>query len=193
MIPNWNTVTSALPPVRPGQEGHSPDRSPYKVPLIHVIDRFGITPERRSILAGFLAYRKALHAAGLTSGFQWLNGSFIEDKESLKSESPNDIDVVTFYYLPNGTTQQDIANKGGLDLFDSAKTKPNFHVDAYPFQLGRRLEEPHVRNITYWYSMWSHRRETLLWKGIVQVDLSPADDAQADDLLKQLNNEETKQ
>lgn len=76
MIPAWN-MSGIIPPVRPGQPGHSPDRSPYIASPATVVDRFAITADRRKILGGLLAYRAALRGLGLTTGFQWIDGSFL--------------------------------------------------------------------------------------------------------------------
>lgn len=40
----------------------------------------------------------------------------------------------------------------------------------------------------YWYSVWSHRR-TMSWKGFVQIDLNPASDAEAAELLTAIEKE----
>jgi hypothetical protein len=48
-----------LPPIRPGQPGHSPDRSPYRVSLTAVIERLATSSERIKILRGLIAYRIA--------------------------------------------------------------------------------------------------------------------------------------
>ena len=50
--------------------------------------------------------------------------------------------------------------------------------------LGEPMEASSVRWISYWYSMWSHRRDGL-WKGFVQVDLDSAQDPAALQLLTQ--------
>ena len=39
--------------------------------------------------------------------------------------------------------------------------------------------------MSYWYSLFSHRRHDLAWKGILQVPLTPMDDADANDALIQ--------
>ena len=49
----------------------------------------------------------------------------------------------------------------------------SFHIDGYPVTLGAKLESAQIKNISYWYSMWSHRRDGL-WKGVVPVNLDPA-------------------
>lgn len=74
------------------------------------------------------------------------------------------------------------------DLFDPAQTKVTYHVDAYPFVLGRSMGAAEVRRISYWYSMWSHRRNGL-WKGFVQVEISPDEDQIAEVLLSQIEQE----
>src|SRR5437868_13267322 len=96
-IPAW-TAEGVLPPIAVA-EPTSTLRSPYVVRLSKVVLSFGTNPERRAILEGLIEYRAALHAAGLVRGFQWLDGSFLEQVELLESRPPNDIDVVTFYRL----------------------------------------------------------------------------------------------
>lgn len=178
LIPDWN-ISAVLPPIRPGATGSSPDRSPYVVQLADVVARFGTSAERLEILKGLVAYRRELTKRGVVSGFQWLNGSFMEHKEILAGSAPVDVDVVTFFHLPDGLTQTDFAPKV-IDLFTPTETKRIYHVDGYPFVLGEKLERPNVKQLSYWYSMWSHRRSGI-WKGFVQVDLSiVADDAAAD-------------
>jgi hypothetical protein len=76
-----------------------------------------------------------LHAAGIIDGFQWLDGSFLENIESLESRSPRDIDVVTFYYLPPNQTQKALLN-GYPQLFDHRHIKENYHVDVKMMEPG---------------------------------------------------------
>ncbi len=187
-IPDWN-AQGVIPPINNLQPTLA-DRSPYTVSLTDVVFRFGLSAERRTVLDGFLRYRAALHAAGLVQGFQWLDGSFLEHVELLESRPPNDIDVVTFYKLPVGKTQQDL-HAQTPDIFpnnrDSQQTmKANYHVDAYTVHLGM-VSERLVKQGTYWYSMWSHRRNQI-WKGYVQVDLAPVEDAAALAALANLGN-----
>ena len=44
---------------------------------------FAASPDRIRILRGLLAYRAPLRQRGISSGFQWLDGSFLEHKEGL--------------------------------------------------------------------------------------------------------------
>lgn len=177
-IPDW-TVQGILPPV---DDIHptSVHRSPYKASLIDFIDRFCFTPERCDICKGLLEYRAALNSAGLIIGFQWVDGSFLEHVEELESRSPNDVDVVTFYQLPQGRSQADVL-KSNPDLFDQDKVKANFRVDAYLVNLGVQSVRL-VERSRYWYSLWSHRKNNE-WKGYVEIDIVSADDAMALDML----------
>ncbi|HWO23982.1 MAG TPA: hypothetical protein VNO30_34805 [Kofleriaceae bacterium] len=173
-IPAW-TADGVLPPINVAQPV-SPERSPYAVSLTDYVLRFGDTPERRAILDGYLRYRAVLHAAGLVQGFQWLNGSFLEHIETIEGRPPNDIDVVTFYHLPRGASQRQLAGKVPA-LTDHALVKSTFHVDAYLVHLGMKPERLAGQS-AYWYSVWSHRRSQL-WKGFVQVELKPDEDTAA--------------
>lgn len=175
-IPAWNSA-GVLPPIRPNAPGSSPDRSPYAVDLAVLFDRFATSPERMAILDGLLRFRADLHAAGITSGFQWLDGSFLEQVELLEGRAPRDMDVVTFYELPSGLDQRALLQKHA-DKFDHPRIKTSYSIDAYFMMLGNPINAAVVQEISYWYSMWSHRREGL-WKGFVQVDLDPSQDDDA--------------
>lgn len=176
MIPSWN-VAGVLPPIRPGAPGHSHDRSPYAALLLEVIDKFSTSSERIHILQGFLQLRAALHALGVVKGFQWVDGSFLEQVELLESRPPGDIDVVSYFDLPPGKSETDLVALHA-DLFDHEHVKTTYKVDHYPVVLGKSIDAFQVRQISYWYSMWSHRRDGL-WKGFIQVSLDPTEDVQA--------------
>ena len=175
-IPSWNSI-GVLPPIRPLQKGHSPDRSPYIADLLTVVDRFAISEERVKILRGLLQFRSKMHLAGITSGFQWIDGSFLENVEITKGRPPRDMDVVTFFHLPEGESQASLVYKFET-LFDQEALKGKYFVDSYPVVLGDPMDSLKVKIISYWYSMWSHRRDGL-WKGFVQVDLDPTQDIDA--------------
>ena len=179
-IPAWNSA-GVLPPIRPNAPGSSPDRSPYVVDLAVLFDRFATSPERMAILDGLLRFRADLHAAGITSGFQWLDGSFLEQVEALEGRAPRDMDVVTFLALPQDLDQRSLAQRHG-SLFDQKHVKTTYAMDAYFAVLGQPTDQWQVKNITYWYSLWSHRRDRL-WKGFVQVDLDQSQDGDARAIL----------
>ena len=178
-IPPWNAA-GVIPPINPISPT-SAKRSPYFVSLSDVVLHFGASADRRAILDGFLRYRQRLHAAGLVSGFQWLDGSFLEQVELLDGRPPKDLDVVTFFHLPPGATQSDVQARAPeafpLTRAEWANVKAVFRVDPYYVDLDKPPERL-VRSSTYWYSMWSHRRDAS-WKGCLQIDLGAAEDATA--------------
>jgi hypothetical protein len=153
-IPPWN-AHGAIPPI----DATSPTsaiRSPYTVTMSRVVERFGTTATRCAILDGLLRYRAVLYDVGLVQGFQWLDGSFLEDIETIEGRPPNDVDVVTFFRVPEGLTQQTIAQRAP-HLLDPATSKQQFRVDAYLESLDA-ASEGLVERVVYWYSVWSHRR-----------------------------------
>ncbi|MFV0443409.1 MAG: DUF6932 family protein [Planctomycetaceae bacterium] len=181
-IPLW-TPTGVLPPVNP-DDPTGPDRSPYKVSVIDLVLRFGTSPDRRTVLAGFLAFRQALHAVGLSTGFQWLDGSFLEDIELIEGRSPRDLDVVTFVEPPAEFAVDDRVKA----LLDHDRVKSQYMVDHYFVELtlpGQAL----VAQTAYWTGVWSHQR-SMQWKGFLQVALEPTDDAAATRILEQAEREE---
>lgn len=184
-LPVWDEL-GLLPPIRPGAQTHGRDRSPYLVPLIDVVRRFGTSVERRLILRGLLRFRAGLHGLGLVTGFQWLDGSFFEDVETSRGRPPQDIDVITFGELGDEVIQQARYDEAP-ELFDHVAAKMNFGVDNFFFDLGAPMGREEIRDLGYWYSMWSHRREDRRWKGFVEVDLGAAGDVEALALLEALD------
>lgn len=184
-IPNWSS-RGVLPPIN-SADPTSSDRSPYRVSLIDFVLRFGNTESRQEIITGFLNFRSALQASGLVSGFQWIDGSFVESIEMIEERAPRDIDVVTFYYLPEGKDQETLI-QAAPRLFDPPATKEDYRVDAYFVQLNTDIPEPLVAQSAYWNGFWSHRRDGQ-WKGYLQIDLSPADDQEAKTKLDSMVNE----
>jgi len=86
-IPSW-TTSDVLPPINPASPA-SADRSPYEVSLTDLILHFNTSPERQAILTGLLDFRQALHAIGIVNGFQWLDGSFLENVEATEKRTPS--------------------------------------------------------------------------------------------------------
>ncbi len=186
-FPDWNN-RGIVPPIPADPllaAGHP--RSPYAVSLLEVVQRFSTSPKRIAILRGFLQYRTAFHRAGLAQGFQWLDGSFLENKEAMLGQDPGDIDVATFYHLPAGTTQAQLAIDDPLAFGpDGLARKARYSVDAYLISLGMSPVERLVARSHYWYGVFSHSRRNLLWKGFLQIDLASGEDADANTLLANL-------
>lgn len=160
--------------------------SPFHTTLSHLVERFAISPARKEILAGYLQHRSALLALGLT-GLQWIDGSFLEDIESLEGRDPGDIDVVTFTVRPAHLQTDQVAWDGLLQnnqhLFVAKSAKAQFKTDSYFVDI---TSGPGfvIQQTAYWFGLFSHRRVSRLWKGILQVWLdSQQDDASAQALL----------
>lgn len=147
------------------------------VSFSELTNRFGTTPQRWALLRGLLAYRNALRAANLQAGFQWLDGSFLEDSERTRGRAPADIDMVTFALLPHGLTAQQFLERHP-ELLSERLTKLHFGCDAYFVDLGLGARRPHllVERARYWYGLFSHQRASALRKGMLQIDLF-SDDA----------------
>lgn len=174
MIPNFN-ISNVLPPFV-GQDPTLPALcSPYESSMSDFVQRFGISAERIMILKGLLAYRAQLKAVGITSGFQVLDGSFVEDCEKIRNRPPSDIDLVTFSYLPVAGINISQFVQTNIELFDQNLAKIKYKCDAYFVDLGKdsRLI---VEDSFYWYGLFSHQRDTNLWKGMVRIPLM-SDDA----------------
>lgn len=183
-IPPWN-AQGVLDPID-YTDPTSLVRSPYIVSLETFVRHFSTSPERIRILDGFLRYRDALHDAGVELGYQWLDGSFLENKEQLKGLPPGDIDVLTFYHAPNGVNPVELFNRDPLIFGPDRKAiKAKFSVDAFllPFDIS---PESLMDNTCYLFSLFSHRRDTYEWKGILQVDLSSGEDGAANAAMPSL-------
>ena len=165
------------------------DRSPYRASLSETMVRFGSAGgDRRELLSGLLDFRAALHEAGLTKGFQWIDGSFVEDVESLRGRAPRDIDVVTFYYMPEEHTTEESFDNAFPDLSNPSAMKWDFGIDAHLVAINLNDLETIIRRVAYWHDMWSHALEGTR-KGYVQVDLDPSDDESARAELDRMNRE----
>ncbi len=175
-------IHGVIPPIRPGVDGSDVDRSPYRISASALIERFATTAERGEILRGFLRLRSDLRAAGFGEGFQWVDGSFVEDIELSRGRSPGDVDVVSFLRVGDVATARQRA-MAAPRLFRNHEAKLHYRVDHYVIRLDLPLDEPTAKLISYWYSMWSHRRDDNRWKGFVQLSLTD-DDAAAEGLLE---------
>ena len=194
MVLGWDsalewTVDGFLPGNDPA-DSVSVKRSPYLLSLPDFVYRFGQSVERRELLNGLLRYRALLQRAGLGAGFQWVNGSFVEDVERIRGRPPADIDVVNFIYLPSGVSEMDFY-RSNESIFDRDYIKQHFSVDGYSVAMD--LSRPEsvrfaIRNSVYWYSVWSHTRDRQ-WKGYVELDLSAASDSEAWQVIEGLSAE----
>jgi len=131
-----------LPPVRSTRLGNSSDRSPYLIDLSSFIGRFATSPQRLKILDGLLRFRADLYRADIVSGFQWLDGSFLEQIEVLENRAPRDLDVVNFLDLTK--MDQSALVQQHQALFDNKQVKEVYALDTYLVQIGGALESPRI-------------------------------------------------
>ncbi|HEV2136946.1 MAG TPA: hypothetical protein VGR47_22195 [Terracidiphilus sp.] len=180
-IPGF-TIDGIIPPFTGMGPGNDPSfMSPYEADALEVVLRFGTSGKRREILEKWLDHRTALRGIGFHTGFQWLDGSFLEEKE------PNDLDIVTFVYHPAdlATDEELISfwNKNS-GLLDRDLVKADYLLDAFFLDLSGSPEGL-VSLSRYYLQLFSHQRESYLWKGMIQVPLEDANDNGAREQLLQ--------
>ena len=166
-VPAFN-VDGVIPPYTgaTGPGGPHTSMSPYFATCLEVVQSLGTSPQRLTILGGWLAHRAELRAVGMVSGFQWLDGSFLEDKV------PNDLDIVTFIELPPAIAQKGTAFfQANQHLIDRNPVKQAFSLDLFWVDLGSRPQSV-VTLSRYYFGLFSHRRGDDLWKGMLEVNLA---------------------
>lgn len=174
MLPQFN-LSGVLPPFDPGAGPAAPaGRSPYLVTAAELVAGFGTSAERRALLRSLFEYRASLRSIGL-GGYQWIDGSFLEDVEMQRGRPPGDIDLVTFVTRPDGFHEQEHWHQF---LEDQANTfwPEGAGLDCYLVDMSLKPEVI-VSQAVYWFGLFSHQRETALWKGIVQINLTCDDEA----------------
>lgn len=170
MIPAL-TTSLVLPPFVGENATQRADTSPYLTTLSDVALRFGRSLERVEILRGLIVYRSELRRIGMTDGWQWLDGSFLEDVEAIRMRPPADIDLVTFARVPGDSTTKRQLAMDNIHLFNATQAKARYKCDAYIVDLNTRAELL-VDDTRYWFGLFSHQRVTSLWKGMLKVPLS---------------------
>ena len=151
--------------------------SPYPCNTVDLCERLGTTPERREILSKYLDFRERLRAEGLIDGFQWLDGSFLEDVETLQKRPPSDLDLVTVFWGYDAAFLASLAARFP-EFASRVKAKAAYKLDHFPFDAGfspvLTLEQTR-----YWILLFSHSRQGV-WKGMLKIDLNtPVEDAAA--------------
>lgn len=173
MIPDFN-LSGVLPPFLSGQAPNiSHAVSPYRVSLIDFVKKFCTSPIRHKILIGFIDYRISLKHVGINNGFQWIDGSFVENVETTKGRDPRDLDLITFAHRPEPhKTDSNWKNfvTANIGLFSPDNIKQTFHCDGYYIDLNLPSVSI-VNNTRYWFGLFSHQRDTYLWKGMLEINM----------------------
>ncbi|WP_338465942.1 hypothetical protein RXV95_10205 [Novosphingobium sp. ZN18A2] len=175
MIPGFN-LNGVLPPFVGSTPGapmaHS---SPYECTPIEMVQRFSTTDHRKSLLRGFFRFRAALRAQGFGLGFQWVDGSFTEDVEAF-GRDPGDIDVLTLSYRPDpyvadfAAWNAFVAGQRNGGIFDRNLNRTNFDCDTFFVDL-HIPSHLVARQAAYWNGLFSHRRNSFQWKGMLAIAL----------------------
>jgi len=146
---------------------------------------FGTTPHRRVLIRNFIAYRSLLATDGYESGIQFVDGSFVENVEVIQGRDPKDIDVFSLLSVPKKYFSDSAAwHANGFpfwqnEIVDQAKNKDRFSLDTYAMLYEELQPVSLIKNVIYWYGLFSHQRDTYAWKGFVAVLLNPAEDKSA--------------
>ena len=175
-IPPFDGILNVLPP----HLGNPTDRarlSPYLCTTTELIQQLSFTAARRTILRGLLQLRRDLLDLGIY-GFQWLDGSFLEDIEASENREPRDIDTVTFVATPHAPQDAFSAMASRPELLQRPWVKLNYRVDHFLLSMGSDPEIL-VEYTRYYYGLFSHRRAPdRTWKGMLRINLAPnCDDA----------------
>jgi hypothetical protein len=165
-IPPFN-INGVIPPfIGPdGPGGQREHLTPYLTKATEVVAALGGSPGRRNILRGWLQHRQSLRGIGFVQGFQWLDGSFVEDKE------PKDLDVVTFTRRPLAANTVPLLSalmQANAEVFARDAVKIRFSLDAFFVDMDGNPETV-VDHTRYWLGLFSHCRDTATWKGMLQV------------------------
>ncbi|MDY0781274.1 DUF6932 family protein [Tenacibaculum sp. IB213877] len=181
-IPNFDH-NNVLPPHlgNPTQRTHL---SPYTCTILELCHKFSTSKERIEILKGLIDFRKKMTKNGIIHGFQWIDGSFIEDIEKIENRPPKDIDAVTFY----GGIPQNVQinlNANFPEFISPTLSKNKYKVDHYA------VDYTYNPNVTvemtrYWLQLFTHNRNSI-WKGILKLEINtPIDDEHAKNYLNSL-------
>lgn len=168
------TIDGVIPPYigANGPGGVRGQMTPYEASPLEVVTRFATTDRRREILGHWLEHRQMMRALGIDTGFQWLDGSFVEDKE------PNDLDIVTFFRRPlSAQTAVEVTQlmQANPETFRRPAIRTARRLDAMFVDLNGSSEGI-IDATRYWCGLFSHRRVDNLWKGMVKVPLNAPDE-----------------
>lgn len=178
-IPNFDH-NNVLPP----HLGDPTDRthlSPYPCSILELCHRFSTSADRIQILKNFVIFRQRMTTLGIVYGFQWLDGSFLENIETSESRPPKDLDVVTFFGGLS-TADQTIIRTSFPEFSNPVLAKNNFFLDHYPVDYNYNPDVT-VEQTRYWLQLFTHNRIGV-WKGILRLSLNtPIEDQHALDYL----------
>lgn len=98
MIPPFDHNNNVRPPFLESNPTSRQAFSPYKCSIGEFCRKFAVSDEHINILKKYVEFRLECFGTGIHNGFQWIDGSFVEDTQQRESREPHDIDVVSFIY-----------------------------------------------------------------------------------------------
>jgi hypothetical protein len=91
--------------------------------------------------------------------------------------------------VPGDVAEKRLIFIANADLFNRNRTKELFKCDAFFVDLDKHPELL-VDDTRYWFGLFSHQRETALWKGMIKISMqTQAEDDAAAALLDQIERE----
>lgn len=179
MIPSFDN-RHLLPPFTGSTVTQLAGRSPYSTTVGEIGASLALTNDRKALLWGLLQFRADLRSLGFTDGFQWVDGSFVENIEASSGRPPNDIDIISFLNRPAqySNNQSWAVFLSSTPTFNNKHVKTAYKCDTYFADLSLPPKNV-VDNAAYWLSLFSHQRGTQHWKGILSIQIdTPVEDAQ---------------
>lgn len=181
-IPDFNH-NHVLPPHlgNPTEYSHL---SPYSCTIMELCLKFSTSANRIEILKKFIQFRQRLHSMDILYGFQWLDGSFLENIELSEGRPPRDLDLVTFF---GGVSKSDLSiiQASFPEFSDPILSKANYFLDHYAVDYSFKPDAT-VELTRYWIQLFSHNRLGV-WKGILKLPLNtPIEDKAALDYLNSI-------
>lgn len=165
-----------LPPFI-GEDATGKDRSPYMVTIFELAQLFGDTPRRRRLLANLIMYRALLASDGYQSGLQFIGGAFVENIELTGLRDPDDIDVLSIVNAPKKyIVEPSLWTSTGKafwdhEIADRRKNKQRYSLDAPALIYENTEPYIFIRELIYWYGLFSHQRSTRVWKEFLALTL----------------------
>lgn len=181
MIPNFDH-NNVIPP-HLGDPTKRNQISPYECSTLELCQKFSTSHERIEILKNLLLFRQKMNSLGIIEGFQWLDGSFMENIEVSENRPPNDLDLVTFYGNLSENQEKEITTNF-IEFISTTDSKRNYKLDHYLVDF---FYDPYttVELTRYWIQLFTHNRLGI-WKGILKLELNtPEIDVKA---IEYLNN-----
>ncbi len=130
-----------------------------------------------------IAYREIISRDEYVVGVQLLDGSFVENVEAIGNREPADIDLFSLVAPPQkyladfSLWENHGAGYWNTEIVNRDLNKERFALDTYGIIMDASMPlYEMLMNVTYWYGLFSHQRETFQWKGFVVVDINAADD-----------------